>query len=384
MLTLRLSAAFLATGSLFGCLSIDAIPTRRELDAGAMTDAPSSSSQARAYPTKECVAGESEPCLFWLRPQHGAVKSQRQFGDHVYWVEVGTTDAFNNYTNDGAIVRTKLGEWKREELATGLSFWSERYADVHSEIDLTVSEEHVFWMWRDPPDYGSQHLTIPGVLHRPVADIIIRRDHCAYLRPYQYCEDRYSGVLLRRDASTGEPFSAWSTGPVHIAGASSRALYAFMRADSVLRSWRLPDLTETVLRAVPARPLLAVTPDDQLMSSLPDGRIGVYSDASEERWKPITEVVNYLGINGAWIFWSQKAAPTLRNVVDDSYTIQLGRTSLNGGRNEALAEIDHDRRSWDDYQDHTPEPGSLGFAVTIEALGPDGEAGFRFVPFPAN
>lgn len=408
---MKLRALFLATClPLTACLTVESIPIH-EPDGGdtkrdAFTDMEEPSDPVRPQPdggvadtgTEEppaaptCREGTLERCKYKLENPLGRVIAINQAGDYVYWLEAGSTDSLNNPRYNGVIARTKLGEWKREVLLSGLDFYNETVRAVAQGARIRASERFVVWtVW---VENASTTWFLDLSEESPRARELgqnLNVQSCVFGGTTIICNQ------LARRLDVDEPFRQfsyeWLYGTVH----ENKLYSATSQTNQPLQVYEFPALT--LSRTLqPAAILHAVLPGDLMVGSLADGYIGTAQiDASSDRlnWTAITKGT-YLTTRGDWIYLMASSSNLASwSYVDTKWTVTRHR--LHGTESQTLAVFDH--LQWlltnstvlpcnnATALDTAHDMGSLGMVFTPSTFNCNNHIVadyFEFVPFPAD
>lgn len=371
---------------LAGCLSIDAIPVESERDAGkpvsqrdssvddaATADAWAEDSAVDAEPDAGeslarpvCAPGVSELCDFVPSTENGRISHGTISGEYIYWLEHGTTDQYNNYLYDGALVRMRVGDWKPENVLSGLDMYNESSRTIITKY-LRASSEYVVWSDElGPYDYlaqGDSSRTVrTGHLHVNFLD-------CRLVPAHLICTSTWDQPNFYR-LDTQE-MSRMGSGVGRVALVDS-LIYEengreLVRTDlNTGLSWSFETNVE----------LLDALPGDRLIVLLSDARLAVGQIESEEtpRWHAIGGPGTYVGTRGEWLYWIATNSPK-----------EVRRSRLDGTGDELLGKIDSVGLDWVGARDYR--------AAFNVSFGKDGLLvvhqtkfihRFTYVPFPAD
>lgn len=106
-------------------------------------------------PLQRCMPGTLQECGLTVEDVRGSISAFKLEGDHIYWLESGTTDERSNPRNDGVLRRTRIGEWVPELVASGLDLFddaSRQFAQFSLE---TTPNSVLWWSYLRPAGYVS-------------------------------------------------------------------------------------------------------------------------------------------------------------------------------------------------------------------------------------
>lgn len=377
----------LLIASLSGCLSVEVVPRTREdahvpqeagqgdaaapplFDAsdGHVEMPPIEPIEPTAPEPVACEAGVTAHCIFDLRDRHGFLSDSIDVrGDYIYWIDLGTEDERENYLYDGAIMRTRVGVWAREQLLGELDFYDEGARRTEC-VDLRVLDDYL--IWNGCGDYVGGptryiRLSDPARAVHTLPDPP-KFTRCTFVgaKALCYVDDELRSFDLARD-------SEWSV--LARFDAVDDFYEALFHLDGALyirfhdQSFRA-ELDEPEPRLVPLMPsaaLLDVLPGPTLVAELPRQWIGVALDDETKplAWTAVAGPGEYIGTRGAWFYWLERAKGT------------IARTRRNG----------EDEMVWSSFKWPTTLPRLSSRGMFTDLRNNAGMYAFRYEPLPPD
>ena len=289
-------------------------------------------------PEPKCETGRIEACQFTPTDTHGKVvpNSAQLAGEHLYWLEQGGTDERSNPLYDGALVRAKVGEWEREELATGLDFYDENARKFLGSVQLKISNG--FAVWSDD-SYRSRPIRALAI-HEPNAvplDLMpAKLWSLCWSDGYLYRVDKTAVRSQRFGSSSIETLvDTLQDGGTCVAG--DGYLLVTTGGDGYLRRIPLDAPSQIAKLALNSYPL--ALEGDQVWLQLADRWLGVadYQSATNLGPTSIAGPGTLLSLTDAYVMWQRES--TLKSDGSNRSQVFLARSPRDGsGSQEVIAE----------------------------------------------
>jgi hypothetical protein len=380
---------------LSGCLSVDIIPQAQPSPSDASADAADADAEAApedagdagiALPDADldasdedaeadaeipvpapitCEQGVTERCIFDLRDRHGSIAEVSIQGDYVYWLDLGSMDARNNYLYDGAIMRTQIGSWQREALAEGLDFYDEDFRWLLCNT-IRSHGDYVFWGPCDEQGGSASSYLQLSQAPRRVRSLPGVNDlwKCVFASDEAYCQ-MDDEEIKRRDLTLDGDWQSLGVSGAPQAQADNTLYFRNTRTGVTERL----DLTSGLAAPeplTPNQPIWDVLPGKILIGDL-GGWIGVARDDGSDRlvWRSVAGPGHYLGTHQDWIYWWEQGNAQMR----------LNRTRMDGS----------DQTLWAAFEFSYPlvSPGFSSRGVLIDLRRARTIYALRFEPLPS-